>query len=112
MSLPPAPLSLAPLPVTPRPSALHRTGTFCARRPVWVITAWLLVLAAAFAGRHAVGATFGDEVSLPGSGTAIGAGLLEKSDPTAGAAGGKVVFHTDSGTVSDHAAALEATLRR
>ncbi|MEV6015753.1 MMPL family transporter [Streptomyces sp. NPDC051997] len=112
MSLPPAPLSLAPPSVAARPSALHRTGAFCARHPVWVITAWLLVLAAAFAGRHAVGATFGDQVSLPGSRTAVGADLLERSDPAAGAAGGKVVLHVDSGKVSDHAAALEETLGR
>ncbi|MFJ7966505.1 MMPL family transporter [Streptomyces sp. NPDC096324] len=112
MSLPPAPLSLAPLPVAPRPSALHRTGAFCARHAVWVIAAWLVVLAAAFAGRHAVGATFGDEVTLPGSQASSGADLLAESDPAAGAPGGKVVFHVGSGKVSDHAAALEATLGR
>lgn len=110
MSLPPASLAPAPLPVAPRPPALHRTGAFCARHPVWVIAVWLLVLAAAFAGRHAVGATFGDQVSLPGSQTGTGADLLEKSDPAAGAAGGKVVFHVGSGKASDHAAALETSL--
>ncbi|MGW1065357.1 MMPL family transporter [Streptomyces aureus] len=112
MSLPPAPLSLAPLSVAPRPSALHRTGAFCARHSVWVIAAWLLVLVAAFAGRHAVGATFGDEVTLPGSQASAGSDLLKKSDPAAGAPGGKVVFHVGSGAVADRAAALEATLGR
>ncbi|MEV6197888.1 MMPL family transporter [Streptomyces sp. NPDC051920] len=112
MSLPPAPLSLAPLPVVARPSVLHRTGAFCARHAMWVIAAWLVVLAAAFAGRHAVGATFGDEVTLPGSQAGIGADLLARSDPAAGAPGGKVVFHVGSGRVADHAAGLETTLGR
>ncbi|MCT9007689.1 MMPL family transporter [Streptomyces rhizosphaerihabitans] len=100
------------LPPAPRPTVLHRTGAFCARHPVWVIAVWLLVLAAAFAGRHAVGATFGDQVSLPGSQTSIGADLLETSDPAAGAASGKVVFHVGSGKVSDHDAGLRTTLDR
>ncbi|OQQ19719.1 transporter [Streptomyces sp. M41(2017)] len=96
----------------PRPSALHRTGAFCARHPVWVITGWLLVLAAAFTARHAVGASYGDEVSLPGSRTAVGADLLERSDPAAGAPNGKVVLHVGSGRVSDHDTGLDATLDR
>ncbi|WP_406835943.1 MMPL family transporter [Streptomyces sp. AHU1] len=112
MSLPPAQLSPAPLPVAPRPPVLHRTGAFCARHAAWVIAAWLVVLAAAFAGRHAVGASFGDEVTLPGSQAGIGADLLAKSDPAAGAPGGKVVFHVGSGKVSDHAEGLESTLGR
>ncbi|MFJ7301099.1 MMPL family transporter [Streptomyces sp. NPDC099088] len=96
----------------PRPSALHRTGAFCARHPVWVIIGWLLVLAAAFTARHAVGASYGDEVSLPGSRTAVGADLLERSDAAAGAPNGKVVLHVGSGRVSDHDTGLDATLDR
>ncbi|MFG2449305.1 MMPL family transporter [Streptomyces sp. NPDC048512] len=102
-------MSLSP---APRPSALHRTGAFCARHPVWVITGWLLVLAAAFTARHAVGASYGDEVSLPGSRTAVGADLLERSDAAAGAPNGKVVLHVGSGRVSDHDTGLDATLDR
>ncbi|MFD6924654.1 MMPL family transporter [Streptomyces sp. NPDC059944] len=100
------------LPPAPRPSALHRTGAFCARHPLWVIAVWLLLLAAAFTGRHAVGASYGDEVSLPGSQTDVGADLLERSDPAAGAPNGKVVLHAASGKVSDHGTGVGATLDR
>ncbi|MET7383667.1 MMPL family transporter [Streptomyces sp. NPDC005529] len=101
------------LPPAPRPSALHRTGAFCARHPLWVIAVWLLLLlAAAFTGRHAVGASYGDEVSLPGSQTDVGADLLERSDPAAGAPNGKVVLHAGSGKVSDHGTDVGATLDR
>ncbi|MGW3664998.1 MMPL family transporter [Streptomyces sp. NPDC005141] len=100
------------LPPAPRPSVLHRTGAFCARHPVWVITAWLLVLAASIAGRQAVGAAYGDEVGLPGSQVSVGADLLERSDPAAGAPSGKVVFHVGSGKVSDRDAGLQTTLDR
>ncbi|WP_405915238.1 MMPL family transporter [Streptomyces sp. NBC_00728] len=100
------------LPPAPSPSVLYRTGAFCARHPVWVIAGWLLVLAAAFAGRQAVGATFGDEVTLPGSQVSTGADLLKRSDPAAGAPSGKIVFHVGSGKVSDREAGLEKTLDR
>ncbi|MFG2310559.1 MMPL family transporter [Streptomyces sp. NPDC048566] len=100
------------LPPARRPSLLHRTGVLCARHPVRVIAVWLLVLAASFAGRHAVGASYGDEVSLPGSQTALGADLLERSDPAAGAPNGKVVLHVGSGTVAGHGGGLDATLDR
>ncbi|MEU4656113.1 MMPL family transporter [Streptomyces sp. NPDC023723] len=91
---------------------LHRTGAFCARHPVWVIAAWLLVMAAAMLGRNVIGATYSDEVSLPGSQTQTGADLLEESEPKLADPSGKVVFHVGSGTVASHGDALDDTLAR
>ncbi|MFG3001044.1 MMPL family transporter [Streptomyces sp. NPDC048340] len=82
----------------------------CARHPVWVIAAWLVLLAATFAGRQAVGSTYSDEVSLPGSRSHAGAELLTASAPGFGAPGGRVVFHVGSGTVAAHTGAVDRTI--
>ncbi|MCF3136381.1 MMPL family transporter [Streptomyces olivochromogenes] len=100
-------------PTAPDPAArsrLGRLGGFCARRPVTVIALWLLVLAAALAGRHIAGPTFSDQVTLPGTASHTGADLLATSMPDAGRPNGKVVFHTGSGTVADHRSAVDRTL--
>ncbi|MFJ4950919.1 MMPL family transporter [Streptomyces sp. NPDC088760] len=87
-----------------------RLGGFCARHPAAVIAVWLLVLVAALAGRHLAEPTFSDQVSLPGTASHTGADLLATSMPEAGRPGGKVVFHTDSGSVADQRSALDRTL--
>ncbi|OIJ62622.1 transporter [Streptomyces mangrovisoli] len=89
---------------------LGRLGGACARHPVLVVAAWLLVLVAALAGRHLAAPTYNDQVSLPGTASHTGADLLARSLPEAGRPGGKVVFHTDSGTLADQRAALDSTL--
>ncbi|MEU7427462.1 MMPL family transporter [Streptomyces sp. NPDC040750] len=92
--------------------ALGRLGARCARRPVVVIGAWLLILAAALTGRHLVAPTFSDEVSLPGTASHTGADLLARSMPAAGRPNGKVVFHSTTGTVADQRSALDRTLSK
>ncbi|MFJ4525638.1 MMPL family transporter [Streptomyces sp. NPDC088810] len=87
-----------------------RLGGFCARHPAAVIAVWLLVLVAALAGRHLAAPTFSDQVSLPGTASHTGTDLLATSMPEAGRPGGKVVFHTDSGSVADQRSALDRTL--
>ncbi|MGW1721362.1 MMPL family transporter [Streptomyces sp. NPDC002306] len=77
-----------------------------------MIAAWLLVLAAALLGRQTVGATYSDEVNLPGSRTQAGADLLEASDPALADPSGKVVFHTASGRLSAGPDGLDASLER
>ncbi|MFI1767226.1 MMPL family transporter [Streptomyces sp. NPDC020800] len=89
---------------------LGRLGAFCARHPAAVIAVWLLILAAALAGRHIAAPTFSDQVSLPGTASHTGSGLLDASMPQAGRPSGKVVFHTGSGTVAAQGAALDRTL--
>ena len=97
------------LPEAPR-SGLARLGGFCARHPLWVIAAWLLVLAAALAGRHAADPTFSDQVTLPGSQTQTGSNLLARSDPGLGQPSGRIVFHVGSGTVAGHRPAVDQVL--
>ncbi|WOP38742.1 MMPL family transporter [Streptomyces sp. Li-HN-5-13] len=88
-------------PPSTRPAGgLARLGGWCARHPALVVTAWLLILAAALAGRHAVAPAFSDQVSLPGTQSSTGADLLAAHSPGAGGSTGRVVFHGGSGTVT------------
>ncbi|MEU0227257.1 MMPL family transporter [Streptomyces sp. NPDC006284] len=99
-------------PTARRRTLLHSTGAFCARHPLTVIAAWLLILVVAFLGRQAASATYSDEVSLPGSHTQQGADLLEASAPDLADPNGKVVFHVSPGRLSEHADGLDAALDR
>lgn len=42
------------------PGRLGRLGAFCARHPVWVIAAWLLLLAGATLGRQLAAPVYSD----------------------------------------------------
>ncbi|MES9536836.1 MMPL family transporter [Actinomadura sp. NPDC000600] len=94
----------------PLGSAMARIGAFCARRPVWVLVAWLVLLGAALGGQRAVNATYDDEVSLPETPSAVGAELLRTTDPAAAWPTGKVVFHVGSGTIADRGRAVGQTI--
>ncbi|BBB02079.1 putative integral membrane export protein [Actinacidiphila reveromycinica] len=91
---------------------LGRIGAFCACHPVRVVAVWLVLLVLALGGRHVVGPTFSDKVSLPGSSSDRGADLLRTSDPAAGATTGKVVLHVGSGTVASHRQAVDESVDR
>ncbi|WP_433141043.1 MMPL family transporter [Actinomadura nitritigenes] len=93
-----------------RPAGLARLGSFCARHPGWVLAAWLVLLVAALGGRKAVAPVFSDQVSLPGTRSDTGAGLLAASDPAAGRPSGVVVFHVGTGTVAAHRQAVDQSL--
>jgi RND superfamily putative drug exporter len=101
--------SVAPAPEAPD-GKLARLGGFCARHALWVIAAWLVLLIAALGGRHIVGATFSDQITLPGSQSDTGGDLLTASDPAAAAPNGLVVFHTGTGTVADHQQAVDSAV--
>ncbi|RRQ88496.1 MMPL family transporter [Streptomyces griseofuscus] len=100
----PGPADLGPL------GPLGRLGGRCARHPLTVIAVWLLILCAALTGRHLVGPVFSDQVSLPGTASHTGADLLARSLPQAGRPSGKIVFHTEAGTVADRRSGLDRTL--
>ena len=93
-----------------RLGGLGRLGAFCGRHPVWIIAVWLVLLVLALGGRHVVGPTFSNKISLPGSQSNQGADLLTASDPTAAAPNGKVVLHVGSGTVADHQSAVDQSV--
>ncbi|GAA2749632.1 MMPL family transporter [Kitasatospora cinereorecta] len=92
----------------PTPGLLHRTGRWCARRGVLVLTLWLLALAALAAGNRAWGGTFADDFALPGTSAQTGADLLAAHGSPGTTA--NVVLHTGHGPLADHRAPLDAAL--
>ncbi|MFJ9078628.1 MMPL family transporter [Streptomyces sp. NPDC102278] len=105
MQFPPAPPA-SPA-ARPLPGAL---GAVCARHPLWVIAAWLVLLLGAVLGRHAVGPAYRGETSLPSTRSRTGADPLAVHAPGVGNPSGRVVFHVDSGTVAGHRRGLDESL--
>ncbi|MCH0542004.1 MMPL family transporter [Streptomyces sp. MUM 203J] len=99
----------APEPAAP-PGLLHRAGRWCARRPWWVIAAWLLVMVATVAANHAWGGTYEDDFSLPDSSVQTGADLMDthSSDAVRGVSS-QIVLEAESGALADHRGALDKT---
>ncbi|MFJ9752349.1 MMPL family transporter [Streptomyces chartreusis] len=82
---------------------LHRLGRWCARRPWWVIAAWLLVLLTALGADRAWGGSYDDDFALPGTAVQTGADLLDAhgSDTVRGIAS-QIVLHADTGSLDPH----------
>ncbi|MFF9607804.1 MMPL family transporter [Streptomyces sp. NPDC014684] len=93
---------------SPAPSGLARLGALSARHPVLIIASWLLLMAAALAGRHVLAPTFSDQVSLSGTQSDTGAQLLSKSQPNAAGSAGRIVFHSADSPVSDQPAVQQS----
>ncbi|MDI2129610.1 MMPL family transporter [Yinghuangia seranimata] len=89
---------------------LARLGAACARRPLVVLLVWLLALAGVLVARHAVDASYSNDVSLPGTQSDTGMQLLKRSAPGAGGNTGRVVFHVEGGRVADRQDAVAASL--
>ncbi|MFF6979259.1 MMPL family transporter [Streptomyces sp. NPDC008343] len=90
---------------------LHRLGRWCARRPWWVITAWLLVLLTALGADRAWGGTYEDDFALPGTAVQRGADLLDAhgSDQVRGTAS-QIVLHADTGSLDPHQDAVDTAV--
>jgi putative drug exporter of the RND superfamily len=86
---------------------LARAGRWSARHPWWLIAAWLLVLAAATFGHKALGGTYSDEFTLPGSPAAQGAAVLKAHNPGSGGQSGQLVFAVSRGSLAQDKSAVE-----
>jgi RND superfamily putative drug exporter len=86
---------------------LARLGRGCARHPIRVIAAWLVVLVAVAVASQAARPTYSDAVRLHTQGY-TGLHLLHTSDPGLSAYAGRVVFHDPSGPVSADPATIAA----
>ncbi|MDX3855691.1 MMPL family transporter [Streptomyces sp. AK02-01A] len=99
---PPTPTSPG-VPLEPfAPSKLYRLGTWCARRPWRVLAVWLLVLVASVAANRAIGGSYEDDFTLPGTSVNTGSELLKEHKSGAGGTSVPIVLHTGSGTLADH----------
>jgi RND superfamily putative drug exporter len=96
--------SLPPVPL------LRRVGSSCARHPLRVVGAWLLVLAAVVAVSHAAGGVYSDNVNLAGTEADTARTLLAAHDPAAGGYLGQVVLRAPTGTVNDLSAQVSQTV--
>ncbi|MGW6685309.1 MMPL family transporter [Streptomyces sp. NPDC054961] len=93
-----------------RASRLSRLGSFCARRPVWVIAAWLLLLGGAVLGRQLAAPVYSDQITLPSTQSRTGADLLAASAPGVGDPSGRVVFHVDGGSPAGYRQAVDESI--
>jgi RND superfamily putative drug exporter len=91
---------------------LARAGRWSARHPWWLIGVWLLVLVGATFGHKALGGTYSDEFTLPGSPAAQGAAVLKAHNPGSGGQSGQLVFTVARGSLAQDKAAVEDTVAR
>ncbi|MFE1318446.1 MMPL family transporter [Kitasatospora phosalacinea] len=79
--------------VPPRRGRLWRLGGWCARHPVVVVVGWLVVLVGVQVADRAVGGTYSDDFSLPGTQAQDGADVLAAHEPAVGGTSAQVVLH-------------------
>ncbi|NNN14068.1 MAG: MMPL family transporter, partial [Acidimicrobiaceae bacterium] len=87
-------------------SRLERVGRFSARRPVVVISIWILVAIIAVIAQKAYGGIYQDNFNLKGTESHQGLSLLSKSDKAASGYGGLVVIHASKGTIPQQSTAV------
>src|SRR4051812_49344465 len=90
---------------------LERLGAFAARRRYWVIGLWLVVLIGLSVARGAVGGTFVNDYTVPGSESSQGLDVLKQDFKSASGYSGQIVF-AGKGLVqvSDHADAVKTSM--
>jgi RND superfamily putative drug exporter len=85
---------------------LEGLAGFAAKRHWVVIVLWLVILGGLLGARHAFGGEYVNNYTVPGSDSAAGLDLLNRTFPQQGGYGGQIVFHARSGTVSAQQAAV------
>ncbi|MEU3603517.1 MMPL family transporter [Streptomyces sp. NPDC006798] len=75
-------------------SVLRSIGEWCARRAVFVVVAWLVVLAVLQVLHHTYGGEYSDDFTLSGTQSQDGVDILKAHDPAAGGYSGQVVLHS------------------
>jgi uncharacterized membrane protein YdfJ with MMPL/SSD domain len=93
---------------------LHRLGQFCARRKWVVLGAWVIGLAAVIALAHSFGSNTSNNLRLPGTDSQAATDLLTARFPPQQNGSNPLVFHTESGKVTDvdEKQAIEASYKR
>jgi RND superfamily putative drug exporter len=90
---------------------LERLGRYTARHRWWVVGVWLVLLLGLTLTDRAVGGSFVNDYTVPGSESSQGLDLLKKDFPQASGYSGQLVFHADKGKVSDQADAVSTTMK-
>ena len=87
-------------------SLLERLGRFSARRPMIVISSWILIAIIAGLAQRVYGGIYQDNFNLKGTESYQGLSLLSKSDKAASGYSGLVVIHAYKGTITQQSAAV------
>src|SRR5215469_888922 len=80
---------------------LHRLGLLTARWKWVVLGAWIVGVAALIALAHSVGSNTSNNLDLPGTDSQAATDLLEARFPPQQNGSNPLVFHTDTGKVTD-----------
>ena len=87
-------------------SLLERLGRFSARRPMIVISSWILIAIIAGLAQRVYGGIYQDNFNLKGTESYQGLSLLSKSDKAASGYSGLVVIHAYKGRITQQSAAV------
>lgn len=87
-------------------SRLERLGRFSARRPMIVISSWILIAIIAGLAQRVYGGIYQDNFNLKGTESYQGLSLLSKSDKAASGYSGLVVIHAYKGRITQQSAAV------
>ena len=82
---------------------MHRVGRLAASHPWRVIVVWLLMAAALFAGVQLFGAQTDNDLSLPGTDSQAATDVLAARFPPQQNGTSPIVFHAESGSLTDAA---------
>ncbi len=82
---------------------LYRLGRFCAKRPLVVLIAWLVIAIGVVAAMSALGSMTNNNLSLPGTESQAATDLLAAKFPPQQNGSNPIVFHVNSGKLTDSA---------
>ena len=85
---------------------LERLAGLAARRHWVFIISWVIILVGLVAAKGAFGGEYVNNYTVPGSDSAQGLSVLNRTFPQQGGYGGQVVFHAPTGTVTAQQAAV------
>jgi uncharacterized membrane protein YdfJ with MMPL/SSD domain len=80
---------------------LHRLGMLCARKPLVVIGAWVVLLVVVFGSVARFGSLTSNDLSLPGTGSQEAKDLLQERFSPQQNGANPIVFHITSGKLTD-----------
>jgi putative drug exporter of the RND superfamily len=94
-------------------SLLHRIAVFSARHRALVIGTWLVLLVGLVVGSHAAGTRYSSNAQVAGSDSEAAYDVMGRSFSKELSDTSPVVFHTDTGTLTDseHRATVEASVQ-
>ena len=82
---------------------LHKLGMLCARKPLVVIGAWVVMLVVVFGAVAKIGSLTSNDLSLPGTGSQEAKDLLQEKFPPQQNGSNPIVFDVSQGKLTDQA---------